>query len=157
MPERDLTIVSGGQTGVDTAALRAGLALGYAIGGYAPQGFLREDGRIPDDLRPFLTETASEHPAVRTEANVRWSDATLIVCRGPLTGGTGLTAKLAERFGRPLLVVDVDDPDAADRVRDWVASLPFVRTLNVAGPRESVAPGIETAAGGILRSALLPR
>ena len=43
-----LKIVSGGQTGVDRAALDVGLALGLAVGGGCPKDRRAEDGRIPD-------------------------------------------------------------------------------------------------------------
>jgi len=48
-------IVSGGQTGVDRAALDVGLALGLTVGGWCPKGRRAEDGRIPD--RYPLVET----------------------------------------------------------------------------------------------------
>lgn len=41
-------IISGGQTGVDRAALDVGLALGLPVGGGCPQGRRAEDGIIPD-------------------------------------------------------------------------------------------------------------
>jgi len=41
-------IISGGQTGVDRAALDVGMELGIPIGGYCPKGRRSEDGKIPD-------------------------------------------------------------------------------------------------------------
>ncbi|MHC4448286.1 MAG: YpsA SLOG family protein, partial [Planctomycetota bacterium] len=70
-------IVSGGQTGVDRAALDVAMELGVPCGGWCPQGRLAEDGEI--DARYPLTETSRAHAAQRTEWNVRDSDGTLII------------------------------------------------------------------------------
>ena len=73
-------VVSGGQTGVDRAALDAALEAGLAVGGWVPRGRLAEDGVIP--AKYPLQECESEDFAVRTELNVRHSDATVILNRG---------------------------------------------------------------------------
>jgi hypothetical protein len=131
-------IVSGGQTGVDRAALDAAMQLGLAHGGWCPRGRKAEDGRIPECYRLSETDSAQYH--IRTRKNVHESDATLILCRGPLAGGTELTRQLALQHGRPCLVVDLREPNAA-AVKQWLAEN-SVKTLNVAGPRESQSPGI---------------
>jgi len=138
-PVRLLKIVSGGQTGVDRGALDAAIALGIPHGGWCPRGRLAEDGAIPSCYR--LAETDSPEYRVRTEQNVLDSDATLILHRGPLAGGTELTRQLAERHGRPCLVVDLDGSLEPEEIRRWIAE-EQVRMLNVAGPRESQCPGI---------------
>ena len=149
MPPR---IVSGGQTGVDRAALDVALELGLDCGGFCPRGRRADDGRIPE--RYPLIETSSRGYAQRTSWNVRDSDATLVLHLGRLQGGTALTLRLARRLGRPCLAVDLgSDPHAARTIRDWLGrSRP--RVLNVAGPRESVAPGIAARVRTILRAAL---
>mgnify|MGYP003793290687 CR=1 FL=1 len=86
-------IVSGGQTGVDRAALDVAMQLGIPVGGWCPRGRRAEDGRIPDSYP--LREASSVNYAKRTELNVRDSDGTLILSGGPLTGGTALTESLA--------------------------------------------------------------
>jgi hypothetical protein len=141
-------IVSGGQTGVDRGALDAAMALGIPHGGWCPRGRLAEDGRIPGRYR--LRETASPEYHLRTEQNVLDSDATLILCRGPLSGGTELTRQLAARHQKPCLVVDLDDPPPLDDLRRWIARFQ-IDTLNVAGPRESQCPGIAPQATDFLR------
>ena len=118
-------IVSGAQTGVDRAALDAALELGIDCGGWAPLGRLDECGRIPDRY-PNLVETDQANPAKRTALNVRDSDATLILSRGPLTGGSLLTERKARGLGRPCLHVDLAATDANDAVREiraWLASV----------------------------------
>ena len=137
-----LTIVSGGQTGVDRGALDAAIALGIPHGGRCPRGRLAEDGRIPSRYR--LAESHSPLYRVRTEENVLDGDATLILARGPLTGGTRLTRHLARKHGKPCLVVDLTAADP-EPVRRWLAAQ-AVSKLNVAGPRESQSPGIAAAA-----------
>jgi hypothetical protein len=136
---RPLTIVSGGQTGVDRGALDAAIALGIPHGGWCPRGRLAEDGAIPSRYK--LTETDSPDYSIRTERNVLDSDATLILYRGELRGGTELTRQLAERHGKHCLVVDLDRPPHADEIRQWIVDIQ-PGTLNVAGPRESQSPGI---------------
>jgi hypothetical protein len=132
-------IISGGQTGVDRGALEAALELGIPHGGWCPRGRFAEDGRISEQYD--LQELDSSDYAARTEKNVVESDATLIGCRGSLSGGTLLTYRLADQHGRPCKVVDLSEPlDAAD-VRDWLAEHQ-IAILNVAGPRESQNPGI---------------
>lgn len=143
-------IVSGGQSGVDRAALDAALARGFPCGGWCPRDRWSEDGPIPDHYP--LSESDSPDPAVRTEANVRDSDATVVIASGPLTGGTRLTADLARRLGRPLCTIDVAQtgvPHAVGRLARFVAEQ-GVGVLNVAGPRRSQAPDVGAAARDII-------
>jgi hypothetical protein len=151
---RKLMFISGGQTGVDRAALDEAIAHGIAYGGWCPQGGWAEDLAVPPGLLaayPHLRETPSLDPAQRTEWNVRDADACLIlVDKGgvAVSGGTAYAEKLAAQYGKPLLVVDVGAADAAAQVRAWLDALlaahageaPF--RLAVGGPRESEARGI---------------
>lgn len=132
-------IVSGGQTGVDRAALDVALALGIACGGWCPKGRRAEDGTIPD--RYPLVETASRDYRERTRRNVEDSDGTLILTRGALGGGTAYTRDCAEALGKPYLVLALDKRPDAQAARDWIRRH-GLRVLNVAGPRESSRPGI---------------
>ncbi|MFQ5415633.1 MAG: putative molybdenum carrier protein [Myxococcota bacterium] len=136
-------LVSGGQSGADRAALDVALELGLDCGGWVPRGRLAEDGAIPERY-PNLVETESRDPAVRTERNVRDSDATVIVSLGALHGGSALTRDVAARLPRRLLHIDLACASidaAAARVRSWLADV-RPRTLNVAGPRASEDPRI---------------
>ncbi len=143
--------MSGGQTGVDRAALDAALASGLAVGGWCPAGRWAEDGRVPEAYP--LVETPEADPAQRTAWNVRDSDATLALVRGEPRGGTALAVACSRRTGRPLLVVDLDAAPTAAEIAAWLART-GVRVLHVAGPRESEAPGIRTAAEALLRRVL---
>ncbi len=140
-------VVSGGQTGVDRAALDAARAAGLEIGGWCPRGRRAEDGRVPLDY--LLEETPSPRYPQRTALNVRDSDATLVLSRGTPRGGTALTVRLAAAAGRPLLVVDLDATPEPATVAAWLAA-GAVAVLNVAGPRESENRGIGALAEGFL-------
>ena len=144
-------VISGGQTGVDRAALDVALAMGIDCGGWCPKGRRAEDGCIPS--RYPLTETSSATYSQRTKRNVRDADGTLILLHGEPRGGTLLTQRTAKEQGKPCLAVNVDSSDAAAEIRRWLLSH-AVRTLNVAGPRESQSPGIARKAGRLLRELL---
>jgi len=144
-------IVSGGQTGVDRAALDAALEAGVACGGWCPRGRRAEDGAL--DARYPLRETPARDYAERTTWNVRDADATLILARLPLRGGSALTRRSAQRMRRPVLVVDPEDADCVAAVRSWLERS-AVGTLNVAGPRESQQPGAYAGARRVLDALL---
>ncbi len=148
-----MRIISGGQTGVDRAALDVAIALGIPHGGWCPRGRAAEDGRIPE--RYQLQETDAADYPVRTERNVRDSDATLIVCRGGPSGGTELTLRLAQQRRRPCLVADLDAVASPAAAAEWLRAN-GVEVLNVAGPRESQCPGIAADAADFLREVLAP-
>lgn len=131
-------LVSGGQTGVDRAALDAALRLSIPIGGWCPRGRLAEDGPISPQYP--LRETTTKDVAVRTELNVIDSDATLILTTGTPTDGTVLTKLCAEHHGRPLLEISMDNPISRAALHTWLERH-RTRVLNVAGPRESHRPG----------------
>jgi hypothetical protein len=136
-----LRIVSGGQTGVDRAALDAALAAGLGCGGWCPAGRWAEDGEI--DARYPLKPLASADPDDRTQRNVEDSDGTLVLEFASASPGTRLTIQYAEKCRKPLLVIDasrVPVEQAADRVGLFIQARRLA-VLNVAGPRASEAPG----------------
>ncbi len=158
-------IISGGQTGVDRAALDVAIYREIPHDGWCPKGRRAEDGRIPDSYQ--LKENTSTNYAIRTEQNVIDSDGTLILYRVKLRGGSKLTQFLARRHNRPCLCIDLtksksdvasgesdatDNPMAAG-VRAWIFS-ENISVLNIAGPRASSAPGIGEASCEFLLSVL---
>ena len=132
-------IVSGGQTGVDRAALDVALELGIPCGGWCPKGRKAEDG--PIDIRYPLNETRSADYRIRTERNVRESDGTLIFTWGKPKGGTALTTRFAQKYRKPYLVVDLCEEGNPEVVKKW-GEVSKIRVLNIAGIRESERPGI---------------
>src|SRR5436309_586670 len=108
-------ILSGGQTGVDRAALDVALALGLPCDGWCPRGRKAEDGPLPD--RYPLRETPTDAYAERTAWNVRDADGTLVLLRGRPSGGTALTIELADRYGKPCLVLDLSEIPSATTVK----------------------------------------
>jgi len=150
-PMRIERILSGGQTGVDRAALDCAIELAIPHGGWCPRGRRALDG--PLDARYQLQETPSSSYAQRTEWNVRDADATLILAWGPLQGGTGLTAKLADSMQKPLLIIDLTHDDPINKWLDdfwqWLERY-NIRSLNIAGPRHSKAENIYRLAKQLL-------
>lgn len=137
-----LTIVSGGQTGVDRAALDAALAAGIPCGGWCPGGRMAEDG--PIDGRYPLAEIPGSGYIERTRANVADSDGTVILHSGALEGGTLQTRLFCSELGKPCLVIARENTDAtgaAAAIAEFVAER-GIRRLNVAGPRASKQPQI---------------
>jgi hypothetical protein len=133
-------IISGGQTGVDRAALDVALKHGIETGGWCPTGRLDEFGRIPD--RYPVRELESGGFTERTLQNVKDSDGTVVIYPGKLTGGTEQTVQFCVGQQRPHLLVDasrVCDEDAARLIGEFVRRNK-IDVLNVAGPRQSEWP-----------------
>jgi len=150
-------IVSGAQAGADRGGLDAALALGIPHGGWMPKGRRAEDGVIPAQYDQ-LFETESAAYDVRTRMNVLLGDGTVIFTLGrQMTPGSALTARLANEMAKPWLHVWMSDPP--DRAwwlhtfRIWLKDHQ-IETLNVAGSRESKAPGIQAAVCDFLTDAL---
>lgn len=147
---RPTRVLSGGQSGVDRAALDAALAVGLPVGGWCPAGRRAEDGPIA--VRYPLVETASADPDERTRRNVEDADALLVLAPSPVTGGTALALGHAGALGRPVRVVDPFATDAVARIAGFAAGA----VVNVAGPRESGAPGVYAVTLCLLTEAWAP-
>lgn len=141
-------IISGGQTGVDRAALDVAMELGLDCGGWCPEGRHADDGPIPD--RYPLQETEGMDHTVRTEHNVRDSDGTLMFYRGDLQGGTAYAVLMAHHLKRPVMAVNVDAPPSTDEVVDWIERH-SLEVIHVGGQREATSPGIYDRVRGLIR------
>jgi len=148
-------IISGGQTGVDRAALDVAMRLGIAHGGWIPKGRLAEDGTLPAHYQ--LQEMPTDGYEARTEKNVLDSDGTLIISRGSPTGGTDYTRKMALKHGKQLLHIDMALgqrlSDAGSLIASWI-EMNRIETLNVAGPRAGHDPSIYMDTINIMTHAL---
>jgi len=159
-----MKLLSGGQSGVDRAVLDAAIARGITHGGWCPKGGWAEDFPAPPGLLtkyPELKETSHIDPAQRTEWNVRDADACMIVIDAgglAVSKGTALAEELAHRYRKPLLVVDLGDPEPVERAALWLR-VQFRRlsadlALAIGGPRESEAPGIYAKARAFIGALL---
>lgn len=150
MPVRK--IVSGGQTGVDRAALDAATAHRVPYGGWCPRDGWAEDLTAPPGLLaryPALEETPDRRPEQRTTWNVRDSDVTMILLASLGIGcsaGTIFTQEQARHFCKPALVLDLGRYESLDEAAHWLNDFQADLILNVAGPRESESPGVYEAA-----------
>jgi hypothetical protein len=145
-----MRIISGGQTGVDQAALRAAQDGGLACGGWCPPGRVCESGIIPSrfPLQETPRDRSPEAPEIprsqRSEWNVCNSDATLILAHANAVendAGTDWTMRCAERYRRPVMICDPAHADSAAAILRWLRQV-TPATLNIAGPSERAAPGI---------------
>jgi len=145
-------IVSGGQTGADQAGLDWAISHGVSNGGWCPRGRRSEDG--PIDPAYQLVETPSRKYLERTEWNVRDSDATAIFTLDQdLDGGSRRTSDFAARLGKPWIHLR---PGVHPRFLARFLSARAVKTLNIAGKRESAQPGIHQFVMTFLSEALAP-
>lgn len=135
-------IVSGGQTGADQGALDAAIEYCFPYGGWIPKGRLTENGPLPDTYR--LQEMPTKDYKKRTLQNVLDSDATLIVSRGKVIGGTKLTMDYANKHGKNSKHVNLQEDFplfVVPGVYSWIHQN-CIKVLNVAGPRASKDAGI---------------
>ncbi len=146
-----MKIIAGGQTGADRAGLDAAAALGFATGGQAAAGYRTEDG--PDPSLAGLHLVAGGSPEFRTERNVADADATVIFVGPGASPGSDLTNALALKYRKPLIVVNPWEPGSGEAVAAFLRTH-APRILNVAGHRESQAPGIYRRVLGLLTAVL---
>jgi len=134
----NIKIISGGQTGVDQGALDFALDHGFECGGYCPKGRKSEKGTIP--YRYPVSEIESEEYIDRTKKNVLESDGTLILMdETELQNGVLDTINLCKQFSKPFLQVDMGKKE--NELVHWL-KINNIKTLNIAGNRESRNPGI---------------
>lgn len=155
-----ITIITGGQTGVDRGAFRGAIEAGLDVGGYMPKNRRDELGLIPFDVRSKLVECPVDGLSARTTANVEMAQALLIVAEDReqpfVTPGTRRTWEMALK--RKLPWVAVDHSNAAFEwivksvLRGFLATPQgLTLSLMVAGPRASRWPQGERVAAEIVR------
>ena len=132
--------MSGGQTGVDRAALDVALRRGVNFGGWCPVGRLDEFGKIPEQYP--VQELQSGGFTERTLQNVKDSDGTVVIYPGELRAGTEQTVRFSVELKRPHQLIDASKlsaEDAAELIAEFVQENK-IGILNVAGPRQSEWP-----------------
>jgi hypothetical protein len=155
-----ITILSGGQSGVDRAALDAAIEKGLDYRGWCPKGGSAEDLPEPPGLLaqyPHLRETPEADPAERTRRNVRDCDRLLVLTDSsgiPVSKGTELARDVALKLGKPCLVLDLGAGEALEQARAFLAVGEGDIAICIAGPRESEAPGIYAKTRAFLRQVL---
>lgn len=155
-------VISGGQTGVDQAALKAAARCGIKTGGWAPKGWVTLEGNAKKLLSGYgLKENFEAGYAERTERNVVEADATLRIARDFSTQGEKLTLRCIRKWDRRYKDVDVTEAEkeplylpTSREICDWLISEKIV-TLNVAGNSEQTSKGIGEIAFDILFGAFL--
>ena len=150
-------IISGGQTGVDSAALDTALALDFNFGGWCPKGRINENGLLPlkySKLREIDGDYAcdKENYDMRTKMNIRDSDATLILLPSlpipeSIKDGTLLTIEEAKKQHKPYFMISLTNTDEThiELFKTWFLENDIL-LLNIAGPRESSWYGIHDMA-----------
>lgn len=150
-------ICSGGQTGVDRAALDCAKKHKVNIVGWCPKNGWAEDFLTAPGLTKVykeLKETPSSETKQRTYWNVRDSHATLIIMpkSSSMSGGTNLTEEAAKHYKKPYLVVSsIED---IDLIFAWLNTIGDEITLNVGGPRASECPSAYSIAFSIVEKIL---
>lgn len=165
-------VISGGQTGVDQAALQAAIDSGLEHGGWCPPERVCEDGIIPDHFHLQETPierdpTAPEIPrSQRTIWNVRDSDGSLIFWGKEVTklqkrprnkfgtgDGTKLALDVSEQLSKPAIIVNPFDEGVYVNIKNWIEHN-SIEILCVGGPSEASSPGIYNKVYRILKSVL---
>ena len=129
-------IISGGQTGVDRAALDIAIELGIPYSGFCPKGRRAEDGIIPSKYD--LIEIDSIEYTDRTIKNIECSEGTLILHIDIISNGTALTKEYCIQKDIPVMKINILGEKKLSRLNfiHWLREN-SIDILNIAGPRES--------------------
>ena len=148
-------IRSGGQSGVDRAAMDFAREHGIPLCGWCPKNGWAEDHPVAPGLLkdyPELTETPSEGTEQRTKWNMRDCDAILtIIPEGAADSpGTEIGLDEGELLGKPMHTAAglKDVPD----IISWIETLPDEIELCIGGPRASECSEAYDVAKAILDS-----
>jgi hypothetical protein len=150
-----IKIISGGQTGADLGGLIAAKAHGVETGGCAAKGYVTENG-VNNELKTVygLVDKGLDY-VERTKENVKNSDVTLIFADKMMSAGTKLTVNTCKEHKKKFL----QNP-AAYEIEKLITKMSrildedAVFVINVAGNRESVAPGVCARTSNVVSHAL---
>ena len=148
-----ILIISGGQTGADKAGLMAAKKIGFATGGIAPKGYKTELG-VDLELKTIyqLEESTNSNYAKRTQLNVQKADCTVVFSENCNSKGTQLTMASCIQYNKPFLLVAPSNTNAISLVTSFLSTqLTYADgIINIAGNRESKAPGLQKEVYNIL-------
>lgn len=146
------TIISGGQTGAERAALDWAIAHCLPHGGWCPKGRGARDGPLPSYYK--LRETPTNSLVEKMDWNVRDSEATIVFTLSPVASGGSLrTAFFAGLYGRHILHLHPGIPNLPRLLATFASR---VHKLNITGSTETEEPGIYMWVGRTLNLAILP-
>ncbi|MGM0664692.1 MAG: putative molybdenum carrier protein [Thermodesulfobacteriota bacterium] len=138
--------MSGGQTGVDQAALDAAIEMGLPHGRWIPKGRLTEAGPLPNEYN--LQEMPNKDYLKRTKQNVLDSDGTVVFSHGDLKGGSKRTGDFATELCKPFLHVDLNKTGSAECIgkplpKAWKqrSSYGFCRSMDATKSRTTCSAG----------------
>ena len=132
-------VISGGQTGIDQAALIIANLNKISTGGFAPYNWMTEMGPQEKLLSEFGLIADKYDPKIyplRTLSNIKGSDGTLVFTCGISSVGTKLTINLCKKNNKPILIIEEVDSTSLYELYRFIKSN-NIKTLNVAGPRLS--------------------
>lgn len=148
-------IISGGQIGADQAALDAAIKYNFPHGGWIQKGRKTQIGIVPDKYN--LKEMSVSGYKDRIEQNVIKSDGTVIISHGDLSGGADYSQKMAEKYARPCLIIDLNETPAfhaSSKINKWIIENK-IETMNVTGSRASEDSDIYKNTVYIIEGAIL--
>ncbi|SRR6056297_1934060 len=154
MNYKKLLIISGGQTGVDRAALDYAMDHKIKCGGFCAKNRKAEDGVIPS-VYP-LVELESPDNEERTRRNVDYADGTIVFeYKKPFSNGSLLTVYHCQQYNKPYFIFKINSEagNQSYQVRKWIKDH-HIKILNIAGNRESDDPGIYKATYHLLEEIL---
>ena len=134
----EIKIITGGQTGADRAALDIAVKYQLDYCGYIPKGRLAEDGTVPEKYTSLLVNKNAQYSS-RTLKNVLCALGVILFFENHMDEGTNLTRAYAIRFRKPIIEVNVSEPFKKNHLQQFINRH---KVVNIAGPRQSNAPGI---------------
>jgi hypothetical protein len=140
-------VISGGQTGADQGGLFAARAAGLRTGGWAPKGWMTDNGMHRELLMSYdMLEHESSLYRDRTIDNVKYSDGTLLIGNA-MSPGSRLTMTQCKQRNKPVFHIHfnkTNPPNVETMVETFLVWLNDhkIEVLNVAGNREAKNPGI---------------
>lgn len=147
-------IISSGQTEADRVALDVAIKLRIPHGGCTSKGQITKTDKLPEKYK--LKEMPTDNYSECIKQNVIDSKGTLIISYGSLSGDLDYAKKMALRYKRQMLSIDLNQMDVAKvalLLNDWI-HLYRIDVLHVIGPDAEVNPNVRNQTKHIIEGAL---